>query len=158
MKTTLEEAGEIRHNEIENDLQGLLEKNYDAEEGFKKAIEKTDNPDLKEYFKVQAVLRNRFATEISHEMHELNIKPKEKGSTTGTLHRTWMDIKAMFSSDDDESVLEECIRGEKESAEEYEKVLQHLSTPLQVENILKSQLDEIRATLATVKTLEDIAD
>jgi uncharacterized protein (TIGR02284 family) len=35
------------------------------------------------------------------------------GSVTGAAHRTWMEVKYWFSADDDESMLEEAIRGEK---------------------------------------------
>lgn len=159
MKTTLEKANERRHEEINNSLQSILEKNYDAEKGYKKAMEEADSSNLKEFLKHQALQRNRFATEISHEIFEIDEKPKEGGSAAGTLHRAWMDIKTAFTGNDDEAILEEVIRGEKASVEEYENILKNEENalPLATSNVLKSQLDEINSTLNRVKTLEDIA-
>ncbi|MAZ29371.1 MAG: hypothetical protein CL868_20150 [Cytophagaceae bacterium] len=159
MKTTLEKANERRHKEISEGLQAILEKNYDAEKGYKKAMEEAKSPQLKNFLKHQAAQRNRFATEISHELFEIDEKPKNSGSATGSLHRAWIDIKTAFTGHDDEAILEEVIRGEKASVEEYEQVLKNdgEAIPLASDNILKSQLDEIKKTLNKVKTLEDIA-
>lgn len=159
MKTTRESAKEEIHEEVVNNLNQLLEKNYDAEKGFKKALEDTKNPSLRNFFKNQAVLRNRFKTEIEKELHDLNAHPKVKeGSATGTLHRVWIDIKTALSKNDDESVLEECIRGEKASVKDYEDKLKKTHFPPNIRAMLKSQLLEIKNTISTVKKLEDIAE
>lgn len=159
MKTTRESAKEEIHEEVVNNLNQLLEKNYDAEKGFKKALEDTKNPSLRKFFKKQAVLRNRFKTEIEKELHDLNAHPKVKeGSATGTLHRVWIDIKTALSKNDDESVLEECIRGEKASIKEYKDKLKKTHFPPNIRAIIKSQLLEIENTISTVKKLEDITE
>ncbi|HIB48153.1 MAG TPA: PA2169 family four-helix-bundle protein [Flavobacteriaceae bacterium] len=158
MKTTKEKADEQIHDKLVNNLQELLEKNYDAEKGFTKAMEDAKNPQLKNFMKHQAAQRSRFVNELDQEIRNLNETPKEKGSFTGDLHRTWIDIKTALTGEDDEAVLEECIRGEKASVQEYEDRLQNNNFPPQVQNVLNNQLTEIRGTLSRVKTLEDIAD
>lgn len=158
MKTTREQAKETIHQDLVNNLQGLLEKNYDAEKGFKKAMEDAESQDLKRFLKTQALQRNRFATELDKEIRDLNETPKESGSTTGTLHRTWIDLKSAVSGNDDEAVLEECIRGEKASLEEYENTLKENRFPQQLQVLLDSQLAEIKGTVAKVKSLEDLAE
>ncbi|MFC7357535.1 PA2169 family four-helix-bundle protein [Jejudonia soesokkakensis] len=158
MKTTKEKADENIHDNLVNNLQNLLEKNYDAEKGFKKAMEDSKNSRLKSYFQHQAALRGRFVNELDKEIRNLNETPKQSGSVTGDLHRTWIDIKTAFTGKDDEAVLEECIRGEKASVEEYEERLQNNNFPPEVSNVLNNQLTEIKSTLSKVKTLEDIAD
>lgn len=159
MKTTREEARQESHDEVVKYLNELLEKNYDAENGFKKALEDAKNPGLKNFFKQQAVIRSRFKTEIEKELHDLNAHPKVKeGSATGSFHRAWIDIKTALSGNDDESVLEECIRGEKASAKEYEEKLKKGHFPPKVKTLLTSQLHEIQNTISEVKRLEDIAD
>lgn len=158
MKTTHEKAKEHNHEEIVDNLQALLEKNYDAQKGFTKAMEDADNPRLKGFLKKQAAQRSRFANELTQELRSLNEEPKESGSTTGTLHRAWIDVKTAFTGNDDEAVLEECIRGEKASAEEYEEKLKKHNFPPQISNVLRKQSGEILDTLARVKRLEDLAD
>ncbi len=158
MKTTREEAKEDSHKNLINDLQELLEKNYDAEKGFKNAMEDTKNPQLKQFLKKQALQKDTFVTELEHLIRSLNAEPNEKGSTKGDLHRTWMDIKTALSSNKDEAVLEECIRGEKASKKEYEEKLKENYYTPEVTKVISAQLDEIKNTIAKVKTLEDIAD
>ncbi len=158
MKTTKENADQNIHKKIVDNLQDLLEKNYDAEKGFTKAMKDAKNPQLKGFLKKQAVQRSRFATEITQELRSLNEEPKESGSVTGSLHRTWIDIKSALSGNDDEAVLEECIRGEKASAEEYQEKLKEQNFPPQISNVLQKQAAEINTTLSRVKSLEDLAE
>lgn len=158
METTREEARKESHKNLVSNLQGLLEKNYDAEKGFKNALENADSPLLKKYLTNQAAQRARFATELDNEIRTLNETPKDSGSVTGTLHRTWMDIKNTFTGDNDEAVLEECIRGEKASVNAYEETLKENNFPPQITSLLTKQSSEINKTLSSVKRMEDIAD
>ncbi len=158
MKTTREEAREESRENLVDSLQSLLEKNYDAEKGFKNAITNAKDENLKSYLKSQVVLRNRFATELDRELHSLNEKPKESGSVVGSLHRTWMDLKSSVAGNNDEAVLEECIRGEKASEDEYSTILNENHFPPKIESVLNNHLTEIRQTLSQVKTLENLAE
>ncbi len=158
MKTTKENVDQKIHKELVDNLQDLLEKNYDAEKGFKKAMENAENENLKRFLKQQAVQRDRFATELTQELRNLNEEPKESGSVTGDLHRAWIDIKSAISGNEDEAVLEECMRGEKASADEYQEKLQKFSFPPRVSNLLQKQHNEINQTLSRVKRLEDLAE
>ncbi|MDC8001452.1 PA2169 family four-helix-bundle protein [Aequorivita todarodis] len=158
METTKEKADQNIHKEIVNNLQDLLEKNYDAEKGFTKAMKDAKNQNLKRFLQRQASQRNRFATELDQQIRNLNEKPKESGSLTGDLHRTWIDIKSSVAGNTDEAILEECIRGEKASWKEYESKLQNQNFPSTIFEVLKNQATEIHNTLNQVKTLEDLAD
>jgi uncharacterized protein (TIGR02284 family) len=158
MKTTREAAKEESHKEHAEALQTLLQKNYDAEKGFKKAITKTESDSLKDFLKRQAVKHNRFATELDREIRSLNEHPKEEGSFSGKLSRAWMDIKVAVSGNNDEAILEECVRGEKNSAEEYEEALEENNFPPHLEEVLKKQLNEINTMIAEVKSMEDLAE
>ncbi|MCL8008762.1 ferritin-like domain-containing protein [Gelidibacter japonicus] len=157
MKTSLEEAREQTHKDTVNVLQGIIEKNYDAEKGYKKAMQDAKNPALKNFLKQQALQRSTFATAIDKELRDLGEEPKESGSITGSLHRAWIDIKSSVAGNDDEAVLEEVIRGEKASVDEYEDVMKKHTLAPKIQNVLQSQLRDIQGTLNRVKTLEDIA-
>jgi uncharacterized protein (TIGR02284 family) len=51
-----------------------------------------------------------------------------EGSSSGTLHRMWLDVKATFSGHDRKSILEECERGE-------DAIKKHIKAPyLQIMN------------------------
>lgn len=158
MKTTLEKAREEKHDNTINVLQSIIEKNYDAEKGYKNAMEHAKNPELKQFLKQQAVKRSRFATEIDHEIRQLGESPKESGSITGSLHRSWMNLKSGFSNDTDEAILEEVITGEKASVDDYQDALKDSLIKPELNSLLNSQLTEIQSTLNNVKTMEDIRD
>ena len=147
MKTTHEKAKEHNHEKLVDNLQELLEKNYDAEKGFTKAMKDAKNNNLKKFLQQQALQRNRFATELDQQIRNLNETPKESGSFTGDLHRTWIDIKSAVAGNTDEAVLEECIRGEKASWNEYEKKLKENNFPPTISNVLQKQASEIHTTL-----------
>ncbi|TXD81642.1 PA2169 family four-helix-bundle protein [Subsaximicrobium wynnwilliamsii] len=156
MKTTAEEAREKSHKETVKVLQKILEKNYDAEKGYTKAMKGATTPTLKAFLKQQAAQRSRFANTIDNRLRQLNEKPKEGGSTAGTMHRAWIDIKSSLTGNDDEAVLKEVIRGEKASVEEYQDVLKKHKFVPEITQELQTQLEDIQATLNEVTHIEDL--
>lgn len=138
-------------------LNALLEKTYDAEKGFKKAAENVENVSLKKYFEMKAQERYNFGHDLKTEIKSYNQNVDKGGSVTGAAHRAWMDIKAIFSTDNEESMLEEAITGEKAAIEEYNDVLNELSLPLSTKKILESQKSRIENGLYNIKSLEEIS-
>lgn len=147
------------HNEkLVGSLQELLQKNYDAEKGFKQVMQKAESPQLKNWLQKKAVERSGFANEIDQELRTLNAKPRDEGSFAGSAHRVWIDVKTALSSDKDESILEECIRGEKASADEYKDQLESAYVTGSAKTVLTQQRAKVQQTLSAVKRLEDLVD
>ncbi|MGS2727029.1 ferritin-like domain-containing protein [Psychroserpens sp. BH13MA-6] len=142
--------------EVGNKLNELLEKTYDAEKGFKKAAENVEHSALKSYFNEKAQERYNFGHELKSEIKSFNQDVDKGGSLTGKAHRAWMDVKSLFSNDDEESMLEEAIRGEKAAIDEYSEVLKETSLPSTTKSILMSQKNTIENGLSNIKTLEDL--
>ncbi|CAL67973.1 ferritin-like domain-containing protein [Christiangramia forsetii] len=140
--------------EVSNKLNELLEKNYDAEKGYKLAAEKVKRQDLKSFFSQRAQERYDFGHELKSEIRNFGENPDKGSSLKGDVHRSWMNLKASLSNDKDESVLEEAIRGEKSAVEEYEDVMKEKELPASTQNILMKQKNAIVASLNEVKTLE----
>jgi uncharacterized protein (TIGR02284 family) len=138
-------------------LNTLLEKTYDAQKGFKKAADHADSLDLKAYFDRKAGERLRFGQELKTEIMNYGQEADEGGSFSGTVHRGWMDVKAFFSADSDEAMLEEAITGEKEAVDEYKEVLRETSLPSSTATLLTQQMNIIARDLEAIKRLEDIA-
>lgn len=160
MKTTREAAREASHNKLVTLLTNLLEKSYDAEKGYKKAIEHTTKRELKLFLRNQAAKRNHFATELEKQINLLNEHPKtdSNGSTLGSIHRFWIDFKISWSTKDDEAILEECLRGEKASLKEYEEKINKNILPPNIKIMLEKQRDAIRETISEIKILENLED
>lgn len=143
-------------NELLDELEEILEKNIDAERGYSKAADKAENPALKRYFENKSMERRDFNSELKTQIKAAYSDFDEDGSFTGSIHRTWMDLKSIFSANDDEAMLEESIRGDKAAVEEYDDVLEEESLPLGLRNLLLHQRTKIKTDLEKNKTLEDL--
>tara|TARA_R110002020_G_scaffold248655_1_gene462680 strand:+ start:139 stop:609 length:471 start_codon:yes stop_codon:yes gene_type:complete len=144
------------HEELTESLQSLLLKNYDAEKGFIRAMQEIEHPALKGFMQRQAAKRSNFATELHTELHNLNETPKEHGSPAAQVHRIWIDFKSSLHKEDATSILEECLRGEKNSANEYETVLKEHDFPQHLRTVINNQLSKIYRTIEDLQQLEDI--
>jgi len=138
-------------------LNDLLEKTYDAEKGYKKAAENTDNLNLRTFFVRKSNQRKDFGHALKTEIAQFGEEPDKGGSATGAVHRAWMDTKAFFSSDEAEAMLEESIRGEKAAVDEYEDVLNDTNLPSSTATVLTQQRNAIKNDLNEIKRLEDLS-
>lgn len=140
-------------------INSLIIKNIDAHKGYNNAAAQVSDMHLRDFFASEATQRKRFAEELNKALKSYNPKSEDEtdGSITESLHRTWMDIKAALSMNDDKSILEECLRGEKASVEEYKDYLSNYSGYNNLDDLIEKQLDRIRLTLDQVKSLEDLA-
>ncbi|HEA22076.1 hypothetical protein LCGC14_0949050 [marine sediment metagenome] len=143
--------------EVGKKLNDLLEKTYDAEKGFKKASENVEDGQLKRYFSGKAQERYDFGHALKTEIKQFGQEVDKGDSFAGKVHRSWMDVKSLFSMDDEEAMLEEAITGEKNAIDAYDDVLKETSLPASTATILQHQRNTINEGLQNIKTLEDIA-
>ncbi|MEQ9442052.1 MAG: PA2169 family four-helix-bundle protein [Cyclobacteriaceae bacterium] len=136
------------------ELNDLVEKNLDAVDGFQHASEKVRDPNLKNYLVNHAQQRSQFNAELRQEITSLGGAPKEKKEGAASLHQTWMNIKTALSSDKEEAVLEECIRGDKNALKEYHDVLEEREVPDNVKTTVRRQMDQIESSLRELERLE----
>ncbi len=141
--------------EVAHKLNELLEKNYDAEKGYKFAAEKVKNPKLQSFFSERAKERYDFGHELKSEIRNFGEAPEKGGSFAGDAHRAWMNLKTSFASDKEEAVLEEAVRGEKAAIEEYNDILKDTNLPPSTGNILTKQRNSITESLNKVKSMEN---
>ncbi|WP_276165352.1 ferritin-like domain-containing protein [Zobellia alginiliquefaciens] len=142
--------------EVQTKLNNILEKTYDAEKGFKKAADHAKSTDLKTFFSRKGEERYNFGHELKTEMVRFGQEIDKGGSATGAMHRSWMDVKAWFSADNDEAMLEEAITGEKAAIDEYKEVLNDTSLPSSTATLLTQQMNKISTDLSNIKNLESV--
>ena len=140
--------------EVGNKLNELLEKNYDAEAGYKTAKDQVENPQLKNFFGKQAEERYNFGHELKAELKSFGKEPDKGTSLKGDAHRAWMNIKSTFSSDKEEAILKEAIRGEKKAVEEYNEIINDTDLPAYTKTILTNHRNRIQETLNNVNMME----
>ncbi|SMG41369.1 conserved hypothetical protein [Arenibacter troitsensis] len=144
---------------ISNGLNNLLVRNYDAEKGFKLAMDKIDNPTINTFLKDRASQRGEFAQELKSEILQYGELPEKVGSLKGDMHRAWMNLKSAVASNEKEQLLEEVERGEKASLEEYNEILndRDVVLPPSTESMLKRHRDAIKSSLTVANIHERIA-
>ena len=146
----------IYSKKISNQLNELLVKNYDAEKGYINAMKNVDNPNLKMFFKRRATERSQFAKELRTEILQYGEIPEDSGSFKGAIHRNWMTLKSTFTSNDEAVILDEAIKGEKESLNEYNDVLKEQNLPPSIDSLLIKHKNAIQAAINTEKAHEEL--
>jgi uncharacterized protein (TIGR02284 family) len=141
------------------ELNNLLEKNYDASNGYKKAMEDVDDPSLRNYFEHRSAQRSAFATELDNRIRSCGGTPKESGSATGALHRTWMDVRSGLAGDNkEEAILKECIRGDKASAEEYRDAMEKDYIDADTRALIQQEKANVEQSLSEIRSMEDVRE
>jgi len=138
-------------------LSSIIKKNEDAVKGYQKASEHADSAHLTHYFQNKLKERQDFLNELKSDVSSHSLTNLDNdGSTQGALHRGWMDVKAFFSADDDEAMLEEAIKGDEAAVEEYEEVLGEDDLPMSTANLLRRQVATIKKDLTEINSMEDL--
>ena len=135
-------------------LNDLLEKNYDAEVGYKEAAENAKSSALTSFCRDYAGQRYEFGHQIKSEIRQLGGDPEKGTSVLSGVHRTWMNVKQALSSNKDETVVEECIRGEKNAVEEYQEALSSSELPATTREIISQQQQKIQTALNQLQQIE----
>ncbi len=138
-------------------LNDLILINNDRIAGFERALSelKDEDTDLKHTFINFIGDSHRFKMEIATEVAALGKDIETGTSTSGKIHRTWLDLKAAFSGHSKHSILEECEFGEDAIKKAYQTALDEEGLPAYIREILSKQQVELNAAHDTVKALRD---
>ena len=136
-------------------LNNLIETLKDGQEGFKQAAESVRNPALKTLFSDYSQQRSRFAIALQSESRlPGETEPETSSSTSGALHRGWMNLKSAITGGDEHAILAECERGEDSAVEEYKKALDNGLSP-SAQELVSRQFADIKAAHDRIKSLRD---
>lgn len=142
------------NNEIIDDLKGLVNIINDGKEGYESAAETTDSAELKTLFYGFSIERSTYAADLkSHISSHGGNSDNDSGGMLGALHRTWIDVKQVFTSNESEAILEAITTGEKAAIEKYDAVLADYTDHEDHYNLLKKQRDGIQAALSKIENL-----
>lgn len=129
--------------EILDQLNRLLTISHDSEEGYQEAAKNVKESELQSLLTKQAQQRGEFATELDREIRALGGDPDGGTSFTADLHRAWINLKTVFTSDDNKATVEECQRGDKEALDTYNNVLQETDLAASTRELLLRQKESI---------------
>jgi uncharacterized protein (TIGR02284 family) len=139
-------------------LNDLIEINNDRIAGFGHATKDLgdNNLDIKALFQTIREESRYNVLELGSAINRHGGDPEMGTSSSGAIHRAWLDIKATFAGHDRKSVLEECERGEDAIKKAYQDALSPDSdlSP-EFTEIVSGQLEEIIAAHNQIKALRD---
>lgn len=140
------------HNkDIAKSLRTLVQLNKESDRGYKEASENIEDPELKTILYRLSQQRAEFRGDLEEILiKDYNDSESPSDSILSKLHRGWMDFKTKLSSNDNEAVLEECLRGEKHAIETYNEEMAN-KFPDYIQEKLAKQLDLIRGALRQVQ-------
>jgi uncharacterized protein (TIGR02284 family) len=144
----------VDNDKVISILNHLVETCRDGQNGFLEAAENVQSPELKEYFNKVSLERSQLVGELQQQVHALGGDPENTGSTAAALHRTWMDIKGTLTGRDDQSILDECERGEDSAVEAYRDALNE-DLPANIRSVVETQLREVQQVHDRVKQMRD---
>jgi uncharacterized protein (TIGR02284 family) len=94
-------AESINNDEVIAVLKEVVNTLQDSQKGFADIGEQIQDPTLKRYFLAESLKRARFHGELEAELHHAGVHDiHETGTTSGTLHRIWGDLKAKLTHSD----------------------------------------------------------
>lgn len=142
-------------NEIVSDLKGLINILNDGKLGFKEAMGNVESESLKSTFLDLSNQRYGYAEALKEHILEHGAEStNEEGGVLGALHRTWLDIKDVFTSKDDSAILEAITTGEQAALAKYDEVLENYRDHADHYALLSKQREGIAEALSKIEALK----
>lgn len=141
--------------ETEETLKDVVHILVDSQKGFQDIGEHIKDDTLKRFFLAESLKRSQFRGDLEDVLIKEGVWDafKESGTTAGTLHRKWGDLKAHLSSSD-HTLLATAEQGEDTAKKAYQKALEkHLPQP--VRQLLTEQAAHIQTSHDYVKAARD---
>jgi uncharacterized protein (TIGR02284 family) len=146
--------GSNRNQEMERVLLDVIQTLHDGQKGFAEFGERMKDEPIKRYFLAESLKRANFRAELENELHRAGMADvKESGTLSGTLHRSWGDLKAAFGGDE-HSLLVTAEQGEDAARKAYKDALDE-ELPLPVRQLLTEQQSHILTSHEFVRSHRD---
>jgi len=148
MKTTTATA------EVLNDL---IQINNDRIEGYEKGRQelKDGDADLKSLFLNMIGESQKYKMALATEVSALGEDIETGTTNSGKIYRVWMDVKAMFTGNDRQTVLNNCEFGEDAAQNAYKMALESEDLPANIRELISDQKASLRTSHDEIKRLRD---
>jgi uncharacterized protein (TIGR02284 family) len=123
-------------------LKTLTDTTYDSIEGYRKAAEKADSPQLKQSLNERLHKREQTLATLNAALERKGEELVTKGSLTGDLHRLWLGITDAFESGD-EAAAERVEEGEDYLKAKFEAALKNDDLDAQDRSVIQQCYAEI---------------
>jgi uncharacterized protein (TIGR02284 family) len=125
-------------------LNSLIQTSKDGEQGFGTCASTVKSSHIKEFCERKAEQCRIGAAQLQAIVREMGGDADSAGSTSGALHRAWLDFRTNVTGMDDAAVLRECERGENAARKAYEEALRQ-ALPGDIRVVVERQFREVKA-------------
>lgn len=136
-------------------LNDLIRINNDRIEGYERAVNDTDDAQLKSLFHTMAQESRKIRNELLGEVIKLGGTPEEGTTVSGKIFRIWMDFKSAVAGKERKAIISSCEFGEDAALHEYNKVLDCGKLPSQYFTMVKDQHRVLHQSHDRIKLLRD---
>ncbi|MBC8984919.1 PA2169 family four-helix-bundle protein [Pedobacter sp. N36a] len=143
------------NSEILNDL---IQINNDRVAGYEKALSELSDQDsdLRSLFSEMIRQSKQHKATLTQEVQVLGSNAETSSTTTsGKIYRAWMDLKAVFTGNDRETVLNNCEAGEDAAQKAYQAALEAEGLSVHLKNIISEQKADLYDSHNEIKALRD---
>lgn len=140
-------------------LNDLIRINNDRTKGFETASEdaKKMDVDLHATFNKMATDSRKFVAELTNEVQRLGGEAATGTTTGGKIHRAWIDVKATFTGDDRQAMLDSCEFGEDHALKAYDEAMESdAEMNAETRNMIAEQRSTIQKEHDLIKKYRDM--
>lgn len=134
-------------------LSNLYTTLIDSRDGYEQAAEIVDRQRLQELFADIQSRRAEQAAEVRDFLAASDIDLDEDGTILAAAHRQFLGLRDMLSSDDEE-VVEEVIRGERQLLEAYDAAIVPMDATSPAFSFATEQHRQLEARIDELETIE----
>lgn len=138
-------------------LNDLIKINNDRVAGYEKAIEELqpEDADLKALFVKMIAESHKHKLALASALQGSGTELETGTTTSGKIYRAWMDVKAVFTGHDRQTVLNNCEAGEDAAQKAYKSALEEEGLSAANRTLITEQKTELRASHDQIKGLRD---
>ncbi|MXO75642.1 PA2169 family four-helix-bundle protein [Altererythrobacter aerius] len=138
-----------------NTLIGTL---IDSVQGYQKAAADTTNTRFAEMFNARAQERQQAITKLQSAVASMGGNPEDDGTTSGAVHRGWLNLKEAVMGRDDEAIVNEVERGEDYLKAKFEAAMEHKDLPAEARAAVEQAWTSVRAGHDEMSALKHAID
>ena len=126
-------------------LNSLIKTTLDSRKGFIDAAEDAETTRFKTLFSDFAQDRADTAALLQAEVRRLGGNPEDDSSFIAAAHRTFMNLRELFSARDDKAIIAEVERGEDYIKAKYEEALRDDQLSPSSRSVIERAFQSVRA-------------
>ena len=139
-------------------LQELAQLLTDSQLGYGDVAGKFQDPGLASVAMALGNGRAPMIEEIGNELALSGEPTPAEGTTKGSLHRTWMEMKDRIAGHDDKALIAECEQGESFLLQRYDDAIADPALPAGIKPLLRRHRDRIFNDRERVRKLEQMTE